>query len=181
MLRGPAGRLRAALWVARVVDALVGEPTWLYRRLPHPVVALGALITWLEARLLDPGTPRPAQRRAGVLLLLLVAAVAAGAGLALTALLRPLPAGWIIEGALMSACLAQRSLLDHVRAVAQGLRASLADGRRAVARIVGRDPERLDAPGVARAAIESLAENLSDGVVAPLFWGVVAGLPGMLV
>ena len=80
----------------------------------------------------------------------------------------------------MSTLLAQRSLVDHVAAVAAGLRAGLAEGRRAVALIVGRDPDRLDAAGVGRAAVESLAENLSDGVVAPLFWGVVAGLPGML-
>ena len=80
----------------------------------------------------------------------------------------------------MSTLLAQRSLVDHVRAVAAGLRGGLADGRRAVALIVGRDPDRLDSAGVGRAAVESLAENLSDGVVAPLFWGVVAGLPGML-
>ena len=79
----------------------------------------------------------------------------------------------------MSTLLAQRSLVQHVAAVADGLDRGLAEGRRAVARIVGRDPERLDRAGRrARAAIESLAENLSDGVVAPLFWGVVAGPAG---
>ncbi len=101
-------------------------------------------------------------------------------GVVLSAGARQVPAGWLFEGLLMSTLLAQRSLVDHVRAVAAGLRGGLAEGRRAVALIVGRDPDRLDAAGVGRAAVESLAENLSDGVVAPLFWGVVAGLPGML-
>ena len=171
--------LLAALAVALLADALLGEPAWLYRRLPHPVQAIGALVTALEARLLRPAAAA-AQRRAGILLLLLVLTVTAAIGWALAATLRAVPLGWVAEGLAMSTLLAQRSLVDHVRAVADGLRAGLAQGRAAVARIVGRDPERLDAPAVGRAAVESLAENLSDGVVAPLFWGLVAGLPGML-
>ena len=171
--------LLAALAVALLADALLGEPAWLYRRLPHPVQAIGALVTALEARLLRPAAPA-AQRRAGILLLLIVLTVTAAIGWALAATLRAVPLGWVAEGLAMSTLLAQRSLVDHVRAVADGLRAGLAQGRAAVARIVGRDPERLDAPAVGRAAVESLAENLSDGVVAPLFWGLVAGLPGML-
>ena len=171
--------LLAALAVALLADALLGEPAWLYRRLPHPVQAIGALVTALEARLLRPAAPA-AQRRAGILLLFLALTVTAAIGWALAATLRAVPLGWVAEGLAMSTLLAQRSLVDHVRAVADGLRAGLAQGRAAVARIVGRDPERLDAPAVGRAAVESLAENLSDGVVAPLFWGLVAGLPGML-
>ena len=170
----------AALAVALAADALLGEPAWLYRRVPHPVQALGALIAALERRLLRPAAAASAKRRAGVLLLALVVAVAVAVGAGLGLALRALPAGWILEGLAMSTLLAQRSLVDHVAAVAGGLRAGLDQGRAAVARIVGRDPERLDAAGVGRAAVESLAENLSDGVVAPLFWGVVAGLPGML-
>jgi adenosylcobinamide-phosphate synthase len=91
-----------------------------------------------------------------------------------------LAGGWVVEGLAMSTLLAQRSLVDHVQAVAAALRRSLPEGRLAVSQIVGRDPETLDHPAVARAAIESLAENLSDGFVAPLLWGALLGLPGML-
>ena len=115
-----------------------------------------------------------------MLLLLLVVGGAAGAGAAVAGTLRLVPGGWLVEAVLMSTLLAQRSLAQHVGAVAEGLERSLAEGRRAVARIVGRDPERLERAAVARAAIESLAENLSDGVAAPLFWGLLLGLPGML-
>jgi adenosylcobinamide-phosphate synthase len=90
------------------------------------------------------------------------------------------PVGWLVEAVLATSLLAQRSLAEHVRAVDVGLTKSLAEGRQAVAQIVGRDPESLDAAGVARAAIESLAENFSDGVVAPAFWLAVGGLPGIV-
>jgi adenosylcobinamide-phosphate synthase len=113
-------------------------------------------------------------------LLVGIAGGAALLGLAVDNLLRALPGGWLLQAALMSTLLAQRSLAQHVAAVADGLDRGLPEGRRAVALIVGRDPERLDEAGVGRAAVESLAENLSDAVVAPLFWGAVAGLPGML-
>ncbi len=172
--------LLAALLVALIADALLGEPVRLYRRVPHPVQVIGTLVSGLEGRLLR-ATARPsAKRRAGILLVLLTvaAAVVVGGGLALA--LRALPGGWVLEGLAMSTLLAQRSLVQHVAAVATGLRAGLEQGRAAVALIVGRDPERLDAAGVGRAAVELLAENLSDGVVAPLFWGLAGGLPGML-
>jgi adenosylcobinamide-phosphate synthase len=94
----------------------------------------------------------------------------------------PEPFSTVILGLLASSLLAQRSLDQHVAAVASGLEQDGIDGgRRAVAMIVGRDPDRLDEAGVSRAAIESLAENFSDGVVAPLFWLALAGLPGMLI
>ena len=170
----------AALLLALSIDALLGDPNWLYRRVPHPVVLLGRAATAFEARLLRHElTPRAKRLRGGALLLLVVGgALLAGAIAALV--FAAVPAGWLLEGLLMSTLLAQRSLVTHVRAVADGLRQGLPQGRAAVAHIVGRDPERLDAAGVGRAAVESLAENLSDGVVAPLCWGVVAGLPGML-
>jgi adenosylcobinamide-phosphate synthase len=114
-----------------------------------------------------------------VLLAMLVVGGAGLVGLALCAALE-FPGGWLVEGLLMSTLLAQRSLVEHVRAVADALALGLAPARAAVAKLVGRDPESLDRHGVARAALESLAENLSDGVVAPLFWGALLGLPGML-
>lgn len=165
---------------ALLIDAVTGEPAWLYARVPHPAVALGRAVGALEWRLLRPGDGPAHQAWRGVVLLALVAGGAAAVGAVLAGVLGRLPGGGLAEAAAMSTLLAQRSLVRHVAAVADGLERSLAEGRRAVARIVGRDPERLDGAGVARAAIESLAENLSDGVIAPLFWGVVAGLPGML-
>ena len=105
---------------------------------------------------------------------------AAAIGLVLQWLCSLVPYGWMLLGILMSSLLAQKSLADHVGAVGAGLDQRLDQGRAAVAHIVGRDPEALDEHGVARAAVESLAENFSDGVVAPVFWGLLLGLPGML-
>jgi adenosylcobinamide-phosphate synthase len=172
--------LLAALLLALALDALFGDPDWLYRRLPHPVVLIGRATAWLEARWLDPAAPPAAQRRCGIATSLLVLAASTLAGLALQALCLRVPYGWLGLGLLMSSLLAFRGLHQHVAAVARGLERSLASGRRAVARIVGRDPLRLDRHGVARAAIESTAENFADGVLAPLFWGLLLGLPGIL-
>jgi adenosylcobinamide-phosphate synthase len=165
--------------LALAVDAIAGEPAALYARVPHPVVLLGRLVGALERSLLRAADPPARQRWRGVALLAAVVGAAAGVGLALERVLLALPLGPVWLALAASSLLAQRSLVDHVRAVADGLRAGLGEGRRAVAMIVGRDPGRLDAHGVARAAIESLAENLSDGVVAPAFWFLVGGLPGL--
>lgn len=180
MLLDAPGFILPALLLALALDALLGEPAWLYRRLPHPVVLIGRGIGRLERQLLTPTQTERRKRLNGVLMLALVAGGAALVGALTHRLLRGVPGGWIVMGAVMSVFLAQRSLVEHVAAVARGLDQGLAEGRAAVARIVGRDPQRLDAAGIGRAAIESLAENLSDGIVAPLFWGLVAGLPGML-
>ncbi len=166
----------AAMLLAMAIDALVGWPDALYRRIGHPVTWLGALIGGLE-RALNRG---PGRRLRGVVVALLVIGVAGG----LAALLaRVLPGGWpgvVLTGVLVWPLVAIRSMHDHVAAVARPLAAGdLPGARAAVAMIVGRDPARLDEAGVARAAVESLAENTSDGIVAPLFWGVVAGLPGI--
>ncbi len=161
------------LALALVLDAIFGEPDWLWRRMPHPAVLFGRLVDWLE-RLLNEG----ANRRAKGALAVLALVVAVW-----------LPA-WVLSWDIFlgvfevlgaAVLLAQRSLADHVGAVADALRVSLAEGRGAVARIVGRDPETLDQAGVARAAIESAAENFSDGVVAPVFWFLIGGLPGIAV
>jgi adenosylcobinamide-phosphate synthase len=180
MLVDAPGWLLPALLAALAGDALLGEPAWLYRRLPHPVVLIGQAVAGLERLLLDPAAGDARKRATGVLLLAIVAGGAWLVGSAIHGVLRAVPLGWLVEALMLSTLLAQRSLVDHVAAVARGLRQNLPAGRKAVAMIVGRDPERLDAAGVARAAIESLAENLSDGVMAPLFWAAVAGLPGIL-
>lgn len=164
-----------ALVTALVSDGLIGYPDRLFRMAGHPVTWIGALI----ARL-DGGLNRGSMRRAkGVLALGLLLAIVAIVALTVTALLRQWQWGWIAEGVLASSLVAQRSLHDHVRAVSLGLDQGLEAGRRAVSMIVGRDPESLDEAGVARAAIESLAENFSDGIVAPAFWLLVGGLPGI--
>lgn len=157
---------------ALVLDAIMGDPPALWSRVAHPIVLLGRLIGWLEGRL-----NRGARRRTrGVLALAVLMTVA---GLVSTVPML-LPQGWVVEIALAAVLLAHRALVDHVRAVAAGLRQGLDQGRAAVSRIVGRDPAALDAAGVGRAAIESAAENFSDGVVAPAFWFAVGGLPGIV-
>jgi adenosylcobinamide-phosphate synthase len=158
----------------------MGDPPWLYRRLPHPVVLIGRVTGRLEALWLDEAAAPATLRRRGALATLAMTAGAAVVGWALQALCLRLPLGWLWLGLLMSTLLAARGLARHVRAVADGLDRNLCGGRRAVAHIVGRDPDSLDEHAVARAAIESTAENFSDGVAAPLFWGVLLGLPGML-
>ena len=169
----------AILALALAIEAAFGYPDALYRALGHPVTWIGRLIAALD-RGLNRGSAR-ARRLGGVLALQILVAVVGAVALGLTALAGvagTLPA--IVLLAFASASLpAQRSLDEHVARVAEGLRAEgLVGGRRAVAMIVGRDPETLDEAGICRAAIESLSENFSDGIVAPAFWIGLGGLPG---
>jgi adenosylcobinamide-phosphate synthase len=169
-----------ALLVAMLVDRLLGDPDRLWRRVPHPVVLIGRVIERLEARLRHPDDDAQGLRRQGKVLVALLAGGALVVGFLVQWALLRLPLGWLWLGIVMSTLLAQKSLVDHVRAVATGLAIDTEAGREAVARIVGRDTAALDAAAIGRAATESLAENLSDGVIAPLFWGVLLGLPGLL-
>ncbi|PSJ38586.1 adenosylcobinamide-phosphate synthase CbiB [Allosphingosinicella deserti] len=167
---------------ALVLEALVGWPAWLYRRAGHPVGLFARILDACEHRFNRPETADRLRRLAGVLTLALVVAVAVtiAAGLERLARLWLGDAAWIAIALLAIPGLAQRSLDDHVRAVARPLAAGDLDGaRNAVAMIVGRDTAMLDEAGVSRAAIESLAESFCDGIVAPVFWLVVAGLPGL--
>jgi adenosylcobinamide-phosphate synthase len=168
----------SVLAAALLLDALIGDPRWLWARVPHPVALLGRLINRLEGRLNQrDGETR---RLRGVVLLVVVTAIAAAIGWLIVWLCDLVPFGWLIEAFCAGVLIAQRDLYLHVRRVAQGLRdGGLAGGRAAVAHIVGRDPQALDEAGVARAAVESLAENFADGVVAPVFWFLIAGLPGL--
>ncbi|OAN79092.1 cobalamin biosynthesis protein CobD [Jannaschia sp. EhC01] len=154
-----------------ILDALLGEPRWLWSRAPHPIVVMGRLIGWC-----DRAFNRGARRVNGVLIMAALGLGALGLGWIIAAL----PLGWLWQILIAAILLAQKSLVQHVAAVADGLRRSLDDGKREVAMIVGRDTGPLDEAAVARAAIESAAENMSDGVVAPAFWFLVAGLPGLL-
>ncbi len=157
---------------AMLLDAALGEPRWLWSRAPHPAVLMGRAVAWADATF-NAGDQR---RGKGALAMAGLAIAAAGLGW----LIHIIPDRGILEIIVTAIILAQRSLVDHVRAVADALRLSVGDGRRVVAMIVGRDTARMTESEVARGAIESAAENLSDGVVAPIFWYLIAGLPGLL-
>ena len=159
------------LAIGMILDALFGEPKWLWSRISHPVVVIGKLITLADQRLNKP----PAQKAKGTVFLFTLVAISGLLGAILNQL------GPIIQTLLIAILIAQKSLVDHVGAVATGLRRSLAEGKTAVSLIVGRDFTEMDEAQVTRAAIESAAENFSDGVIAPIFWYLVAGLPGLII
>jgi adenosylcobinamide-phosphate synthase len=158
------------LALGMVLDALVGEPRAIWDRLPHPAVLMGRVVGWFDRRL-NQGETR---RLKGALAMAGMAAGAVILGMVLQVF------GPLVEVIVVAVLLAQRSLVTHVRAVARALRLSVGEARHSVAMIVGRDTAAMDAPAVARAAIESAAENQSDGVIAPAFWFLLAGLPGLL-
>jgi adenosylcobinamide-phosphate synthase len=164
--------------LALLIEAMVGYPDRLLRAVGHPVIWIGRLIGTLD-RLLNHDSAGNASRRwAGASALLIVIVSVAAAGFIVERSLLFLPGGIVLGALAASTLLAQRSLYQHVARVAEALeQGGLAAGRAAVSHIVGRDPDALDEAGVARAAIESLAENFSDGVVAPAFWLAVGGLP----
>ncbi len=158
-----------------LIELAIGYPQRLLRAIGHPVTWMGALIGALERRL----NKKPAARAGGIAAVLILIVVVGAVAVALQWALLRLSFGLPLVAVLASTLLAQRSLHRHVADAAAALDdEGLGGGRRAVARIVGRDTAALDQAGVARAAIESLAENFSDGVVAPVFWLVIAGLPG---
>ena len=168
------------LVLALALDAAIGDPDWLWRRLPHPVVMMGKLISFLEKTLNRPDYPRAWKKEFGAVTVAAVAIGAAVAGLFIEVVFARIPYGWIGTALVAAILLAGRSLYDHVAAVASAFETGgLAAARKAIARIVGRDPETLDAAGVSRAAIESAAENFSDGLIAPAFWFALLGLPGI--
>jgi adenosylcobinamide-phosphate synthase len=165
--------------LALLIEVMLGYPDWIFRAIGHPVTWIGRLIDALEHRLNRAQEAPTEQRGKGVVALLILIAVVGGIASLIWLVLDRLPFGFILLAAVASTLLAQRSLYRHVADVAASLeRDGLEAGRKTVARIVGRDPQALDEAGVARAAIESLAENFADGVVAPALWMAIAGLPG---
>lgn len=172
----------AVLLGALIVDRILGDPDWLWRRISHPVVMFGHAIGFADRRFNRASDAGPTRRRNGRIAIAGLLGVAALFGWALARLFSGLGvAGMALEVLVVAVFLAQKSLADHVAAVAAGLRENgLAGGRKAVSMIVGRDPEALDQAGISRAAIESLAENFSDGIVAPVLWYALFGLPGLL-
>jgi adenosylcobinamide-phosphate synthase len=163
--------------LALMVEATLGYPKAVFAAIGHPVTWIGRLIGFLD-RTLNLGSD-VSRRCAGFIAIILIVAIPAAIAWAIESILLLVPFGFVAVAGLASSLLAQQSLEDHVARVADALeRDGLVGGRRAVAQIVGRDPDALDEAGVARAAIESLAENFSDGIVAPVLWLAVGGLAG---
>ncbi len=165
---------------AALGEAALGYPDRLHRRLPHPVVWIGGLIAQLDKRFNRDAAAPIVRRLLGVATLIVVMGAAGLVGWLPMLAPKPISLGLAMAAGMLG--LAQRSLFDHVRAVVRPLaQADLAAARRAVGAIVGRDVAGLDEAGVAAAALESLAESFNDGVVAPVFWFVVGGLPGLFI
>jgi adenosylcobinamide-phosphate synthase len=168
--------------VALTLDAALGYPQRLFEVIGHPVSWIGRLIAWCEHRWNGPHLSYARRRALGIWSLLVCLGATAAVSIAIALLIKrfvPAPFDLVALGVAASPLIAQRSLYQHVRDVAAALeQEGAADTRRAVSLIVGRDTSVLDEAGVSRAAIESLAENFSDGVVAPLFWLFVGGFPG---
>ena len=166
---------------ALAFDALIGDPDWLWRRLPHPVTLIGSFIGVLDRSLNLEARSGGQRTFAGVSVAVLLLVTSTLVGFLIEFPLRQIPFGNVLLGLVASTLIAQRSLYQHVARV----RSAFADGglteaRRAVSMIVGRDPDQLDEAAVCRAAIESCAENFSDGVVAPVLWLALLGLPGLI-
>ncbi len=170
---GPSAPL--LLLMALALDALVGDPRWL----PHPVRLMGWLTGLLDRLLNRDGLAEPFRLVHGAAAVPMVVGAAAAAAWYVERAAATVSWGWLAELALVAVFVAQRSMADHMTRVARALRQGVLPGREAVRHIVGRDVSALDERGVARAAIESCAENYSDGVVAPLFWYLLLGLPGL--
>ena len=167
--------------VALIIERFTGYPQAVHRVVSHPVVWMGMLISYLDQRLNKPGVDGPEGRLRGVAALLLLIAATFLPAYMLADILERWRHGWLVEALLATTLIAQKSLRDHVLAVYDALGRSLPEARKAVSMIVGRDPSELDESGVSRAALESLAENTSDGIVAPVLWYALLGLPGIAV
>lgn len=166
-------------FLSLAAESVIGYPDRLFGAVGHPVTWLGRLIAFLDRTLNRAADSDTRRRMAGVFALFVIVVVPLALGAVIESLLGRLPGGVVLTAVLATSLLAQKSLAAHVRAVAEALETGgLEAGRKAVSMIVGRDPERLDEPAVCRAAIESLAENFSDGVVAPAVWLGVGGLAG---
>ncbi|MEM7776539.1 MAG: adenosylcobinamide-phosphate synthase CbiB [Pseudomonadota bacterium] len=173
--------LPVLLLAALILDAVIGDPDWMWRRCPHPVVVMGRLIDGFERALNRPSWSAFTHKIAGMGTAIALIGLAVATGLALHLAARWHPALLCLEIGIVAILIAQRSLYSHVADVYEAFNAGgLPAARVSVSKIVGRDPETLDEAGVCRAAIETTAENLSDGVVAPAFWYLIGGLPGLI-
>lgn len=169
----------AIAFLAMLLERMVGYPRQVLDAIGHPVMWMGKLITILEKRGNHPDLPDHRRRQNGYAMIGLALVATLLISLIVISITRSAPFGWVFEIIFASTLIAQKELGRAVKAVGEGLRSSLDEGREAVSHIVGRDPEHLDEDGVARGAVESLAENASDGIVAPIFYLMLFGLPGI--
>jgi len=170
------------LLVALAVDAVIGDPPAFYQIVPHPAVIMGRLVGLMDDTLNRPALAHWLRRLLGLFAIIALSIFWGAVAVYLTRWLDGVPYGWVVLGVVMSTLLAQKSLYQHVGDVASALEADgLEAGRAAVGKIVGRQTDSLDGAGVSRASLETLAENFSDGVVAPVFWALLFGLPGLLI
>ena len=167
--------------LALLIERLFGYPKPLHDKIGHPVEWIGTILAKLETLLYDPDAESLQSRLRGLAALLALLLIVTIPSVLIASFLSTFKFGWIIEALLATAFIAQHSLYEHVSAVGKGLDTSLTEGRKAVAKIVGRDPAGLDESGVVKGALESLAENTSDGIVAPILWYALLGLPGIVV
>ncbi len=168
------------LLMGLALDWLIGDMRWLFKFLPHPVVIVGKLIGFLDRKLNREGRGDINRTVRGAVVCIFVTVTAAAAGWGVHLLTRQHPSGWMAEVLLVAILVAQRSLAGRVRDVGQALgKNDLLKARDNLRHLVSRDPDKLDRHGVGRSALESLAENFSDAVVAPAFWFLLLGLPGL--
>lgn len=163
----------SCILLALILDAFLGEPVWIWSKIPHPTVLMGKIIKWCELKY-NNGINR---KNKGILFIVFIVIFLAIFGYLIERL--PFSAIWNIL--IVAILLSHKSLTEHVTAVSLGLQKNLSQGRTAVAMIVGRDTANLAETDIARSAIESAAENFSDGIIAPLFWFLIGGLPGILI
>jgi adenosylcobinamide-phosphate synthase len=159
------------LTAALCLDAVLGEPRWLWSHIPHPALLMGRAVTLLEQHLNNA----PLTRLKGIMAIAILVTASGLIGFAVQ------QAGGVVTTLCAAILLAHKSLIQHVGAVASGLRQSPEAGRQAVSMIVSRDVTNASPSATARSAIESLSENFSDGVIAPAFWFLLAGLPGLAI
>ena len=163
----------SCILLALILDAFLGEPVWIWSKIPHPTVLMGRIIKWCELKY-NNGINR---KNKGILFIASMVIFLAIFGY----LIERLPFSAIWKILIVAILLSHKSLTEHVTAVSLGLQKNLSQGRTAVAMIVGRDTANLAETDIARSAIESAAENFSDGIIAPLFWFLIGGLPGILI
>ena len=166
---------------ALVIEYFVGYPQSLQRAIGHPVEWIGKLISYLDEGLNDPDAEDRDQRNHGIFAVIALCIIVGVPAFIVEKLLLSFHYGWVVNILLATAFIAQKSLRDHVTTVAHTLPQSILSARKEVAKIVGRDPSNLDESGIAKAALESLAENTADGIAAPIFWFAIAGLPGIVI
>lgn len=169
------------LLLALIMDAVLGDPRWLYSRINHPVVIIGTLIRFLDKRLNKSKYTKSIRKFLGIISISIILGGTWFLGEGIEMAVQDLTFGFVIQAIIVSIFLAQNSLYRHVAAVANACKSkNLSDARKEICHIVGRDPASLDKPAICRASIESLSENFCDGVIAPVVWYLICGLPGLL-